>query len=103
MSAVEVECPLPPNVVNTTWHEDKKSLRQRRVIYQCLPRYRHLSGQLWKACGPRGDWVGDDAICEGGPKTPVVDIMSNTDNFRFLIRTLREQLLKHTYGLYFEF
>ena len=65
MRVAEVECSRPPNVVNTTWYEDKKSLRTRRVIYQCLPRYRLLSGQLWKECGPRGNWTGQDPICEG--------------------------------------
>ena len=61
----EVECSRPPDVVNTTWYEDKKSLRTRRVIYQCLPRYRLVSGQLWKVCGPRGNWTGQDPVCEG--------------------------------------
>ncbi|KAK2192695.1 hypothetical protein NP493_25g07004 [Ridgeia piscesae] len=61
----KVECSRPPDVVNTTWYEDKKSLRTRRVIYQCLPRYRLVSGQLWKVCGPRGNWTGQDPVCEG--------------------------------------
>ena len=51
----EVECGRPPDVVNTTWYEDKKSLLTRKVVYQCLPRYRLVSGQLWKECGPRGN------------------------------------------------
>ena len=61
----EVECTRPPDVVNATWYEDKKSLRTRRVIYLCLPRYRLVSGQLWKVCGPRGNWTGVDPVCEG--------------------------------------
>ncbi|KAK2192700.1 hypothetical protein NP493_25g07031 [Ridgeia piscesae] len=60
----KVECSRPPDVVNTTWYEDKKSLRTRRVIYLCLPRYRLVSGQLWKVCGPRGNWTGRDPVCE---------------------------------------
>ncbi|KAK2192697.1 hypothetical protein NP493_25g07027 [Ridgeia piscesae] len=55
----------PPDVVNTTWYEDKKSLRTRRVIYQCLRRYRLVSWQLWKVCGPRGNWIGRVPVCEG--------------------------------------
>ena len=65
MRVAEVECSRPPNVVNTTWYEDKKSLLKRRIIYQCLPRYRLLSGDLWKECGPRGNWTGRDPVCEG--------------------------------------
>ncbi|KAI0231623.1 hypothetical protein LSAT2_018020 [Lamellibrachia satsuma] len=60
----KVECTRPPDVVNATWYEDKKSLRTRRVIYLCLPRYRLMSGQLWKMCGPRGNWTGVDPACE---------------------------------------
>ncbi|KAI0238242.1 hypothetical protein LSAT2_011135 [Lamellibrachia satsuma] len=60
----KVECTRPPDVVNATWYEDKKSLRTRRVIYLCLPRYRLVSGQLWKVCGPRGNWTGVDPVCE---------------------------------------
>ena len=72
MRVAEVECSRPPDVVNTTWYEDKKSLRTRRVIYQCLPRYRLVSGQLWKVCGPRGNWTGRDPVCEGSYDTIVL-------------------------------
>ena len=66
MCNLGVECPRPPKVDNTSWYEDKKSLRQRRIIYKCRPRYKLVSGLLAKECGPRGNWVGDDPVCEGG-------------------------------------
>ncbi|KAI0227874.1 hypothetical protein LSAT2_021636 [Lamellibrachia satsuma] len=71
----KVECPRPPYVVNTTWSEDKKSLRQRRIIYRCLPRYKFVSGQLSKECGPGGRWIGVDPVCEAdkGRATVVMD------------------------------
>ena len=65
MRIAEIECPQPPSVVNTTWCEDKKSLRLRRIIYRCLPRYVVVSGHPYKECGPRGRWVGVDLVCEG--------------------------------------
>ena len=61
----EVECIQPPDVVNATWYEDTKSLRIRKVIYKCYPRYKLVAGQLWKECGAGGNWTGVDPVCEG--------------------------------------
>ncbi|KAI0220809.1 CUB and sushi domain-containing protein 1 [Lamellibrachia satsuma] len=76
-----VECPRPPKVDNTSWYEDKKSLRQRRIIYKCRPRYKLVSGLLAKECGPRGQLATEEEVSifvpeDEEPKTKAGKLMA---------------------------
>lgn len=60
-----IKCKDPPTVNLTTWTEDKLTVEQV-VIYKCIPGYNPVNGTARKTCSLRGQWTGNDLICEGG-------------------------------------